>query len=104
MLQKTILSTVQPPFHLTNILNFSVKSKTLTDLKKKGFEVKEGYTSAWTKEEIALVSKFMFSFLEDPDSVEYPDYFLYVSRRVLHGSKSRVEVKKYLTTFLKQEK
>ena len=80
------------------------KVASLTALKKQGFSVKAGYTGSWTEEEIQTVDKFLKTYLEDPESLNYHDTFLYVSRKILHGSKSRHEVKKYLTNMLKKDK
>jgi len=69
-------------------------------LRDLGFTLKTGYTSSWTRKEEKLVSDFMKGFLKDPSQIEYPDYFLYISRKVLDGSKSRQEVKQYLIQYL----
>lgn len=75
----------------------------IEELKALGFKVKEGYTSSWTLEEEKAVSEFMKDILENPGSLHYYDYFMYVSRKILDGSKSRNEVKQYLTQFLKNK-
>lgn len=94
------MKSMQTAF-LKPIYNYISSKASLLDLKAQNFKVKEGYTSAWTPEEEKAVSKFMKGILQNPESLNYYDYFTYVSRKILDGSKSRSEVKKYLTQFLK---
>ena len=73
----------------------------LQDLKRQGFSVKDDYSGQWTEEEKQEVSQFMLTLLHDPEGIDYYDLFTYISRNILKGSKSRVEVKKYLVSMLK---
>lgn len=89
--------------HLVPYLHLNEKDSTsMADLKAKGFQVKEGYTSQWSEDEKKAVSTFLLEFLKDPEG--YYDVFLWISRKVLHNSKSRNEVKKYLTGKLSVQK
>lgn len=99
-----VISTVtsQVP-HIIPLTETRPAAFTLLDLKKQGFQVKEGYSGAWSKLEQDLVSGFMLELLRDPESFTYFDHFTYISRKILDGSKSRGEVKKYLINKLKRQ-
>jgi hypothetical protein len=101
-LERVVLSPAIQP-HLRPFYKFKPYKHSIEDLKALNFKVKEGYTSSWTLEEEKAVSEFMESILIEPDSLYYYDYFMYISRKILDGSKSRTEVKRYLTQFLHKE-
>jgi hypothetical protein len=91
------------PSHDPSVVILSIKKPSAfswPQLRDLEFTLKTGYTSSWTTKEEKLVSDFMKRFLKDPTQIEYPDYFLYISRKVLDGSKSRQEVKQYLIQYL----
>ena len=81
---------------------FKPTKKTIKELKEKGFRIKANYTSTWKTWEVKAVAQHMAAFQRHPNRYTYPDHFLYVSRKVLNGSKTRDEVKKYLTGFLRK--
>jgi uncharacterized protein YggL (DUF469 family) len=98
-----VMTSSTSAFHLRPFYKFQPHKYTIEELKALGFKVKEGYTSSWTLDEEKAVSEFMQDILQNPESLQYYDYFMYISRKILDGSKTRNEVKRYLTQFLKKK-
>lgn len=103
ILEQVIQHTTPTTPHISPLPKYRHPGASLHELKSRGFTVKEGYSGTWTEHEKSVTSEFMLGLLSDPDGISYFDLYTYISRKILDGSKSRAEVKKYLVSFVKQE-